>query len=192
MRVATALLTAALVMGCKGKKDGETVESSEEWQSQVTERELPEQGLIEQEVDLDVDGQPDIVNYYRERTSDRLLVKKKLDLNRDGTMDLVSYFDDDGRLKKEEMDSDYDGHFDWTDHTQVGPLNLSLRRTSDGAVLEDDVSVCKHLVDVGNVAIVPGSGFGAPGFARLSYACAMDDIRRGVERIANTLGALSD
>jgi aspartate aminotransferase len=65
------------------------------------------------------------------------------------------------------------------------------KRTSDGEVLEDDVALCKHLVDAGNVAIVPGSGFGAPGFARLSYACSMEDIKRGVQRISDTLGALS-
>lgn len=73
--------------------------------------------------------------------------------------------------------------------------NLSAyvgKKTAEGIALEDDVSVCKHLVDVGNVAIVPGSGFGAPGFARLSYACSMDDIRRGVERIGATLGELRD
>jgi aspartate aminotransferase len=65
------------------------------------------------------------------------------------------------------------------------------RRTRDGRVLDDDVALCTYLVDVGNVALVPGSGFGAPGFARLSYACSMDDIRRGVDRIGEALSALT-
>jgi hypothetical protein len=114
-------------MGCKGgKSDGaEGPTGPEETQSQITERLLPEQGLLQQEVDLDIDGQPDIINYYRERADDRLLVKKEMDMNRDGTIDLVSYFDDDGKLKTEEMDSDYDGRFDWTDHYRDGVRVMS-------------------------------------------------------------------
>jgi aspartate aminotransferase len=37
------------------------------------------------------------------------------------------------------------------------------------------------------VAIVPGEAFGAPGYARLSFAIAADDIREGVGRIADLL-----
>jgi aspartate aminotransferase len=58
------------------------------------------------------------------------------------------------------------------------------------APLEDDVALCNYLVEQGRVAIVPGSGFGAPGFARLSYACSMDDIRRGVDRMGEALARL--
>ena len=46
-------------------------------------------------------------------------------------------------------------------------------------------------LDVGKVAVVPGSGFGAPGFVRLSYATSMKNIEAGVARIAETLAALS-
>ena len=65
------------------------------------------------------------------------------------------------------------------------------RRTPAGQVLTDDVALCSHLVDEG-VAVVPGSGFGAPGFVRLSYACSMEDIRAGVDRIGEALGRLRD
>jgi aspartate aminotransferase len=37
------------------------------------------------------------------------------------------------------------------------------------------------------VAIVPGEGFGAPGYARLSYALGDDDLIEGVTRIADLL-----
>ena len=47
-------------------------------------------------------------------------MRKELDLNRDGKVDVVSYFDTEGQLEKEEMDSDYDGRFDWTDRYQDG------------------------------------------------------------------------
>jgi aspartate aminotransferase len=61
----------------------------------------------------------------------------------------------------------------------------------DGEVLTDDIALCAYLVREGRVAIVPGSGFGAPGFARLSYACHMDDIREGVTRMAEALARLA-
>jgi len=43
------------------------------------------------------------------------------------------------------------------------------------------------LLEEADVAIVPGEAFGAPGYARLSYALGDDDLRRGVERIATVL-----
>jgi len=64
------------------------------------------------------------------------------------------------------------------------------RRTPAGAAVDDDVALCDYLLDVGRVAVVPGSGFGAPGFVRLSYATSMDHIVRGVERMAEALARL--
>jgi aspartate aminotransferase len=65
------------------------------------------------------------------------------------------------------------------------------KRSPEGAILDDDVQLCDWLVDVGKVAVVPGSGFGAPGFVRLSYACSMANIEDGVGRMARSLGTLS-
>ena len=39
------------------------------------------------------------------------------------------------------------------------------------------------------VAVVPGEGFGAPGYLRLSFASAMADLREGARRIADALVA---
>jgi aspartate aminotransferase len=64
------------------------------------------------------------------------------------------------------------------------------KRTPEGAALEDDVRLCDWLVEVGKVAVVPGSGFGAPGFVRLSYACSMQNIEQGIDRLAKSLAAL--
>ncbi len=64
------------------------------------------------------------------------------------------------------------------------------RKTEDGTALKTDVALCEHLVAAGKIAIVPGSGFGAPGFARLSYACSIDDIRTGVKRLGAALAEL--
>lgn len=115
--------TGLALVGCKPKP--EELESTKDMKEQVLEREDPASGLVVQEVDLDVDGTVDVYNYYRKRSNDRLLVRKELDLNRDGKVDLISLFDDDGLLKKEQMDSDYDGHFDWTDHYQEGKRVMS-------------------------------------------------------------------
>ncbi|HKE16940.1 MAG TPA: pyridoxal phosphate-dependent aminotransferase [Kofleriaceae bacterium] len=64
------------------------------------------------------------------------------------------------------------------------------RRPPGGAPLADDVALCNYLVERGRVAVVPGSGFGAPGFARLSYACSMADIVAGVDRMGEALALL--
>ena len=64
------------------------------------------------------------------------------------------------------------------------------KRPRGGQALEDDVALCEYLLDVGRVAVVPGSGFGAPGFVRLSYATSMANIEQGLERMAEALAAL--
>jgi aspartate aminotransferase len=65
------------------------------------------------------------------------------------------------------------------------------KKSPEGHILDDDVQLCDWLVEVGKVAVVPGSGFGAPGFVRLSYACSMQDIEVGVGRMAKALATLS-
>ena len=44
---------------------------------------------------------------------------------------------------------------------------------------------CERLLEQEKVAIVPGSGFGAEGYARLSYATSEEVIARGISRLAN-------
>jgi hypothetical protein len=110
-------LLAVLAVGCAKKPSS----SQAEFDRRVTEKELSDEGLILQEVDLDGDGSADVINYLRPRAdAPRLLIRKEMDLNRDGRIDVVSFFDDSGTLEKEEMDSDYDGLFDWTDHYKEG------------------------------------------------------------------------
>ncbi len=64
------------------------------------------------------------------------------------------------------------------------------KKTPEGSILDDDVQLCDWLVEVGKVAVVPGSGFGAAGFVRLSYACSMQNIQEGVGRLAKALATL--
>ncbi len=43
------------------------------------------------------------------------------------------------------------------------------------------------ILEEAKVALVPGEGFGAPGYARLSYALGDEDLEEGVTRIADLL-----
>jgi aspartate aminotransferase len=51
----------------------------------------------------------------------------------------------------------------------------------------DDTSFCDFLLDEALVAGVPGSGFGAPGHLRLSFAVSMQNLERALQRIGKAL-----
>ena len=83
-------------------------------------------GLIEQMIDINGDEQPDVFNFFRERSeSTRLLVRKEVDLNWDGRIDVRTWFNDDGEIEKEEMDGDFDSRVDWIDHYKGGHRVMS-------------------------------------------------------------------
>jgi aspartate aminotransferase len=50
--------------------------------------------------------------------------------------------------------------------------------------LPDTVVLCERLLEDKAVAVVPGEGFHAPGFFRLSFATALADLQEGARRIA--------
>jgi aspartate aminotransferase len=56
-----------------------------------------------------------------------------------------------------------------------------------GRKLDSTLDVADLLLDEARVAIVPGEAFGAPGYARLSYALGDDDLVEGLTRIAKAL-----
>lgn len=47
----------------------------------------------------------------------------------------------------------------------------------------DDTAFAELLLREGDVAVVPGSAFGAPGYVRLSFACSIDTLKDAVARI---------
>jgi aspartate aminotransferase len=51
----------------------------------------------------------------------------------------------------------------------------------------DDGEFTELLLNEGGVAVVPGSGFGAPGHVRLSFACSMQTLESAMERIGRVL-----
>jgi aspartate aminotransferase len=59
-----------------------------------------------------------------------------------------------------------------------------------GDRVKDDVALAEWILERGKVALVPGSGFFAPGFVRLSYATSLKNVEEGVARIAAALEEL--
>ena len=52
----------------------------------------------------------------------------------------------------------------------------------------DDNAFAEKLITDALVAVVPGSGFGAPGHVRLSFACSMETLKTALERMERLLG----
>jgi aspartate/methionine/tyrosine aminotransferase len=62
-----------------------------------------------------------------------------------------------------------------------------LGRSLGGRAVTDTLQLSEVLLDEAKVAVVPGEAFGAPGYARLSFALGDDDLAEGVARIAAIL-----
>ena len=62
-----------------------------------------------------------------------------------------------------------------------------LGRTVGGRVVTSTNELAEAILDSVRVAIVPGEGFGAPGYMRFSYALGDDDLIEGVTRVADLL-----
>jgi aspartate aminotransferase len=62
-----------------------------------------------------------------------------------------------------------------------------LGREIAGQTPRSTLELAALLLDEAKVAIVPGEAFGAPGYARLTFAVSDDDIEEGVQRIAKLL-----
>jgi aspartate aminotransferase len=53
--------------------------------------------------------------------------------------------------------------------------------------LKDDNEFAEYLLVNAGVAVVPGSGFGAPNHIRISFACSMDTLKDALDRIAEAV-----
>jgi len=62
-----------------------------------------------------------------------------------------------------------------------------LGREYAGTTPRTSLELAALVLDESKVAIVPGEAFGAPGYARLSFALADDDLVEGVQRLAKLL-----
>jgi aspartate aminotransferase len=71
----------------------------------------------------------------------------------------------------------------------IGEL-LKRKAPGQNEPLGTDERFIAQLLDVHKVAAVPGSAFGAPGYMRLSFAISMEQIDKGVDRIAEMAKSL--
>jgi len=63
-------------------------------------------------------------------------------------------------------------------------------KSAGGHGVENSASLTAYLLDVAEIAVVPGVEFGSDDNIRLSYATSMNNIERGLERMEKALGAL--
>jgi len=61
-------------------------------------------------------------------------------------------------------------------------INLSniLRKNEQ---VKNSADICMKLLDEFSVAAIPGDGFGAEGYIRISYAASIEEIKKGLDRI---------
>jgi aspartate aminotransferase len=63
-------------------------------------------------------------------------------------------------------------------------------RSFGGKAITSSAEMATYLLDESNVALVPGGDFGHDDHIRLSYATSMEQIEKGVDRIAEALRKL--
>ena len=69
----------------------------------------------------------------------------------------------------------------------ASPASRACSAVSTAAGVSSTLELADVLLEQAKVAIVPGEAFGAPGYARLSFALGDDDLGEGVGRIAEFL-----
>jgi len=67
----------------------------------------------------------------------------------------------------------------------VFPSVTGLIDAIDG--VNDDLELAEYLIEKAGVALVPGSAFGAPGFARISIATSMENLSNALDRIEQAI-----
>jgi aspartate aminotransferase len=61
-----------------------------------------------------------------------------------------------------------------------------------GSAVPTTLELARRLREERRVAVVPGEGFAAPGYLRISFARPMEDLREGVKRLATFLESLRE
>ena len=70
-------------------------------------------------------------------------------------------------------------------------MSAYLGKSVDGRKIENDMDLCIYLLEVGHIATVPGSAFGADGCVRISYANSDENLEKAMDRLKKALAALS-
>jgi aspartate aminotransferase len=62
-------------------------------------------------------------------------------------------------------------------------VSYYIGRKVKGKTLKSGDDIAQYLVDEERVVVVPGSGFGAKDYVRISYACSMQELEKAAERL---------
>ena len=65
-----------------------------------------------------------------------------------------------------------------------------LGKKIESVEIKSSMDLSIYLLEKAQVALVPGSAFGAEGYIRISYATSMENLSKGIERIRNSLEGL--
>jgi aspartate aminotransferase len=66
-------------------------------------------------------------------------------------------------------------------------ISAYLGQTVGKRQLNSSKDFCDYLLEEAWISSVPGSGFGAEGYFRISFACSMEQIEEGIRRIREAL-----
>jgi aspartate aminotransferase len=75
-------------------------------------------------------------------------------------------------------------------YVYVDASDLIGRSDRNGNPMRTDVDIANHLLEVGGVAVVPGTGFGASPYFRLCFAYDDSVIAEACDRIARVVSEL--
>ncbi len=70
-------------------------------------------------------------------------------------------------------------------------LSAFIGKSVNSREIENDMDLCIYLLEVGHIATVPGSAFGAEGCVRISYANSDENLEKAMQRLKEALAALS-
>ncbi len=62
-------------------------------------------------------------------------------------------------------------------------VSYYIGRKVKGKTLKSGDDIAQYLIDEERVVVVPGSGFGAKDYVRISYACSMQELEKAAERL---------
>ena len=70
-------------------------------------------------------------------------------------------------------------------------MSTYIGKSVNGRKIENDMDLCIYLLEVGHIATVPGSAFGADGCVRISYANSDENLEKAMQWLKDALAALS-
>ncbi len=65
----------------------------------------------------------------------------------------------------------------------------NIKGVMQGLGINTDIEFAEFLIEKANIAVVPGSAFGASGFVRISFATSMENLTKAMERLEKTVNA---